>query len=371
MPEAEELRIDGSVTSGFEPVRDAFVENFTRRGELGAACCIYRDGEKVGDLWGGVRDRASGEPWRTDTMAVVHSTTKGLAAMVMALTHSRGWLDYDELVCTYWPEFAQAGKEHITVRQLLAHQAGLFAFDEKVDRAVGLRHRRRGQDRAGRDLLASRSRDAGRRHYVDPPSRRLAVESQVLPARRVRSGDLRRDRARARSRARLRLGRGGLRATRGARGRVPRRLFSGTDHDEGRHTQLAQLRYIDNVVRLGHVERIDLDEIVLEHGTISTSPDHLHVHCAAHGLSDRPPVAIFTDETITLHVLSRISLCMSSALTGFVDASDRTTAEKNRLCRPNPWPQIPSIFSARSCWGSRPSWDGRTLTSAPGSMRRV
>ena len=56
--------------------------------------------------------------------------------MVLALAHSRGWLDYDERVCTYWPEFAQAGKERITVRQLLAHQAGLFAFDEKVDREV-------------------------------------------------------------------------------------------------------------------------------------------------------------------------------------------------------------------------------------------
>ena len=69
-------------------------------------------------------------------MVVVHSTTKGLAAMVMALAHSRGLLDYDERVCTYWPEFAQAGKERITVRQLLAHQAGLFAFDETVDREV-------------------------------------------------------------------------------------------------------------------------------------------------------------------------------------------------------------------------------------------
>jgi CubicO group peptidase (beta-lactamase class C family) len=69
-------------------------------------------------------------------MVVVHSATKRLAAMVMALAHSRRWLDYDERVCAYWPEFAQAGKERITVRQLLAHQAGLFAFDEPVDREV-------------------------------------------------------------------------------------------------------------------------------------------------------------------------------------------------------------------------------------------
>ena len=130
------LIVDGSVSAGFEPVRDAFVENFTRRGELGGACCVYRDGEKVVDLWGGVRDRKTGELWRADTMVVVHSTTKGLAAMVVALAQSRGLLDYDERVCTYWPEFAQAGKERITVRQLLAHQAGLYGFDEPVDRDV-------------------------------------------------------------------------------------------------------------------------------------------------------------------------------------------------------------------------------------------
>jgi CubicO group peptidase (beta-lactamase class C family) len=133
---AKKYLVDGFVSPGFEGVRDAFVENFTRRGELGGACCVYRNGEKVVDLWGGVRDRKTGEPWRADTMVVVHSTTKGLAAMAMALAHSRGLLDYDERVCTYWPEFAQAGKERITVRQLLAHQAGLYGFDEPVDRAV-------------------------------------------------------------------------------------------------------------------------------------------------------------------------------------------------------------------------------------------
>src|SRR5687767_2542940 len=69
-------------------------------------------------------------------MVVVHSATKGLAAMTLAIAHSRGWLDYEERVATYWPEFAQQGKEKVSVRQLLAHQAGLFAFDEPVDRDV-------------------------------------------------------------------------------------------------------------------------------------------------------------------------------------------------------------------------------------------
>ena len=86
---------------------------------------VYVRGGKVVDLWGGVRNKHSGEPWEENTMVVVHSTTKGLAAMTLAIAHSRGWLDYEERVCTYWPEFAQNGKERITVRQLLAHQAGL------------------------------------------------------------------------------------------------------------------------------------------------------------------------------------------------------------------------------------------------------
>ena len=129
----EHVTVEGHVRAGFEPVRDAFEENFEQRHELGGACCVYHRGEKVVDLWGGVRNRDTGEPWERDTMVVVYSATKGLSAMTMALAHSRGWLDYDERVATYWPEFAQQGKDAITVRQLLAHQAGLFAIEEPVD----------------------------------------------------------------------------------------------------------------------------------------------------------------------------------------------------------------------------------------------
>ena len=131
-----DVRIEGTVERGFEPVRDAFAENFLRRHEVGGACCAYRDGRKLVDLWGGLRNKRTGDPWERDTMVVVHSTTKGLAAMTLAIAHSRGWLDYEERVCAYWPEFAQHGKDRITVRQLLAHQAGLFAIEEPVDRAV-------------------------------------------------------------------------------------------------------------------------------------------------------------------------------------------------------------------------------------------
>ena len=130
------IEVEGEVSPGFEPVRDAFAENFFERHELGGACCVYHRGKKVVDLWGGVRNKATGEPWEADTMVLVYSTTKGLAAMTLAVAHSRGWLDYEERVAHYWPEFAQQGKDTITVRQLLAHQAGLFALDEPLDRGL-------------------------------------------------------------------------------------------------------------------------------------------------------------------------------------------------------------------------------------------
>ena len=128
--------VEGHVSRGFEAVREAFADNFARRHELGSACCAYVHGEKVVDLWGGIRNKETVEPWERDTMVLVYSATKGLSAMTLAIAHSRGWLNYEERVATYWPEFAQHGKEKITVRQLLAHQAGLFAFDEPVDRSV-------------------------------------------------------------------------------------------------------------------------------------------------------------------------------------------------------------------------------------------
>ncbi len=128
--------IDGSVSPGFEEVRRAFERNFATGAELGAACAAYVNGAKVVDLWGGVRDARGSEPWREDTLVLVYSTSKGLAAMTLALAHSRGWLDYDERVAAYWPEFAHAGKGETTVRQLLGHEAGLPVIDEPLDARV-------------------------------------------------------------------------------------------------------------------------------------------------------------------------------------------------------------------------------------------
>jgi CubicO group peptidase (beta-lactamase class C family) len=124
--------IAGSVAPGFEHVRDVFERNLESGRELGAAVAAYVEGEKVVDLWGGVRDARSGARWDEDTLVLLYSTSKGLAAMTLALLHSRDLLDYDERVSAYWPEFAQAGKERVTVRQLLAHEAGLPVIDVRL-----------------------------------------------------------------------------------------------------------------------------------------------------------------------------------------------------------------------------------------------
>ena len=125
-------RHHGSVASGFEEVGNEFKRNFAERGEIGAAVAAYWRGEKVVDLWGGRRTPTGHDPWNEDTLVVVNSTTKGLSAMTIAVANSRGWIDYDTPVAEYWPEFAQNGKQAVTVRQLLGHEAGLVWIDEPL-----------------------------------------------------------------------------------------------------------------------------------------------------------------------------------------------------------------------------------------------
>jgi len=88
MAASDHFGIQGYVKPNFEAVRAAFGENFVRRREVGAACCVFYRGDKVVDLWGGIRNKQTGEPWQQDTMVVVHSATKGLAAMTLAIAHS-------------------------------------------------------------------------------------------------------------------------------------------------------------------------------------------------------------------------------------------------------------------------------------------
>jgi CubicO group peptidase (beta-lactamase class C family) len=117
--------IGGDVDEGYGKVADAFRRNLDGGKEVGAAVAVYRDGRKVVDLWGGYRNGTTRAPWERDTIVTVFSTTKGVAALTVAVAASRGLIDYDAKVADYWPEFAQAGKGAVTVSQLLGHQAGL------------------------------------------------------------------------------------------------------------------------------------------------------------------------------------------------------------------------------------------------------
>jgi CubicO group peptidase (beta-lactamase class C family) len=120
--------IGGDVDDGYGKVADVFRRNFSSGQEVGAAFAVYRDGRKVVDLWGGYRNGNSQAPWEQDTLVNVFSTTKGVASLAVAVAASQGLISYDAKVADYWPEFAQAGKDAITVRQLLSHQAGLPAI---------------------------------------------------------------------------------------------------------------------------------------------------------------------------------------------------------------------------------------------------
>jgi CubicO group peptidase (beta-lactamase class C family) len=127
--------VNGTVTEGFEPVRDAFVRNFEALGDRGAAVTVYRDGLKVVDLWAGTKDvdgTDGAAPWQRGTAQIVRSATKGVAAAVPLILAERGLLDLDAPVAVYWPEFKAHGKERVLVRHVLNHRAGLPMLDRPL-----------------------------------------------------------------------------------------------------------------------------------------------------------------------------------------------------------------------------------------------
>lgn len=126
------LEPQGTCAPRFAALREAFARNWSEHGEAGASLCVVERGEIVVDLWGGWTDEARSRPWQRDTIANVYSTTKGVAAVAAAMLADRGALDVQRPVAHYWPEFAQAGKDQITVHQLLTHEAGLVGVDEEL-----------------------------------------------------------------------------------------------------------------------------------------------------------------------------------------------------------------------------------------------
>ena len=126
--------IQGRVAAGFEPVTDELAAQLRRAGAGGAALCVSHRGVVVVDAWGGARD-ASGTPWTGDTAALSFSTTKGVMATLVHRLADRGQIDYDAPLAELWPEFAQAGKHRLTLRDVLAHRAGLQGVRALVDHA--------------------------------------------------------------------------------------------------------------------------------------------------------------------------------------------------------------------------------------------
>lgn len=124
--------IEGEVAPGWEAVREAFATNFSESAEVGAAVAVYHHGRPVIDLSGGWFDAERTQPYERDTRQLVFSTTKGATAVVASILVDRGELDPDAPVAAYWPEFAAAGKESITVATMMAHQAGLPTVDERL-----------------------------------------------------------------------------------------------------------------------------------------------------------------------------------------------------------------------------------------------
>ncbi|RAK67394.1 serine hydrolase domain-containing protein [Phenylobacterium kunshanense] len=127
------VEIAGVAPARFAAVKDAFAASFAAGEELGARFTLVEGGEVVLDLWGGFADRRRTIPWGDRTLAPVFSTTKAVAAVMIARLVDQGRLDYGQTVASVWPEFAQAGKGEVTIEQAISHQAGLPGFPDPMD----------------------------------------------------------------------------------------------------------------------------------------------------------------------------------------------------------------------------------------------
>lgn len=134
------IEIHGQNDPRFDAVREAFAANFTDApeglNEQAARFSVLIEGEAVVDLWAGHADTAKTTPFTDTTLTSVFSTGKAVMALLMATAVEAGQVDYDQTVASLWPEFGAAGKQEVTVAQLLSHQAGLPGFSEAVDPAI-------------------------------------------------------------------------------------------------------------------------------------------------------------------------------------------------------------------------------------------
>lgn len=123
------VEIQGHCDPKFIAVRDALARNFETRDEIGSAVAVYFGGQKVVDIWGGHMDTEGAKPWREDTLCIMYSIAKSMCATCVHILADRGQVDLEAPVATYWPEFAQAGKENVKVRHIVSHNCGVCFAD--------------------------------------------------------------------------------------------------------------------------------------------------------------------------------------------------------------------------------------------------
>jgi CubicO group peptidase (beta-lactamase class C family) len=123
------LRADG-LAARIEPL---FLENFSRRGELGAAISIWHLEQPVFEISGGYRDARREKRWTDDTLVLLWSITKGLGSACLLHALQERKIELGRRVADFWPEFAQNGKSEITLAQLISHQAGLSGLDQPAE----------------------------------------------------------------------------------------------------------------------------------------------------------------------------------------------------------------------------------------------
>jgi CubicO group peptidase (beta-lactamase class C family) len=123
--------LDGTVHPDYADVASSLIRQIPTDQNAGSAVCVYHHGQCVVDVWGGIKD-SEGRPWVADTTAPSFSTTKGVMSTLIHILVDQGKARYDDTIASHWPEFACRGKENITIRQALCHEAGLYRVTEMI-----------------------------------------------------------------------------------------------------------------------------------------------------------------------------------------------------------------------------------------------
>ena len=132
MTTENEITALGEFNKKFENTYELFKKNLENDEEVGASFAVYQNGEVLVNLYGGYRDRDKKNKWDQNTIVNIHSTSKGIVAMIVAKLIDENKLDLEKNVADYWPEFANGGKEGIKVKTLLSHQAGMYGGRQPI-----------------------------------------------------------------------------------------------------------------------------------------------------------------------------------------------------------------------------------------------